>query len=142
MNGRLISETLVIVRVNFEMRQMEERFSENEQARAFLGELQSLRTFLLSHPVESSYTYDADDRVIRRLSQMGDFKEEESKTFNEQGDLDWTRTLMIRNGPDDERSEFRYLYQYDSHGNRTERTEINTDQPDNPNTQRRTLAYY
>jgi hypothetical protein len=40
------------------------------------------------------------------------------------------------------RSEFRYLYQYDSNGNWTERTTINTDQPGNPNTQRRTLAYY
>jgi hypothetical protein len=147
-NGRLISETLVIVRVNFEMRQMEERFSENEQARAFLGELQSLRTILLSHPLERSYTYDADDRVIRRLTQMGNFKEDErktykedeSKTYNEQGDEDWT--LMIRSGIVRERSEFRYLYQYDSHGNWTERTTINTDQPSNPNSQRRTLAYH
>jgi hypothetical protein len=160
-NGRLISETLVIVRLRetpreFEFtRQMQEQFPantlrlaglpeiDNEQARAFLGELQAERTFLLSHPVETSYTYDADDRVIRRLTQMGDFEEEESKTFNEQGDLDWTRTLMIRNGiADDERSEFRYLYQYDSHGNWTERTTINCSRPDDPNTQRRTLAYY
>jgi hypothetical protein len=151
-NGRLISETLVIVRDIEAMRQMEERFSENdtEEARAFLGRLQGLRTFLLSHPVERSYTYDADDRVIRRLTQMGNFKEDESKTYNfkederktynEQGDEDWT--LKIRSGVDDEREEFRYLYQYDSHGNWTERTEINTAQPDNPNTQRRTLAYY
>jgi hypothetical protein len=49
---------------------------------------------------------------------------------------------MIRSGIVRERSEFRYLYQYDSHGNWTERTKINTDQPGNPNTQRRTLAYY
>ena len=150
-NGRLISETLVILRLSetppeFEFtRQMQERFPEidNEQARVWLGELQSERTFWLSHPLENSYTYDADDRVIRRLSQIGDFKEEESKTFNEQGDLDWTRTLMIRNGiADDERSEFRYRYQYDSHGNWTERTTVNADHTDNPNTQRRTLAYY
>jgi hypothetical protein len=134
-NGRLISETLVILR-----RQMQERFSENEQARenmakttAFLDQLQGLR-------VESSYTYDADGRVIRRLTQMGDFKRDESKTYNAQGDEDWT--LMIQSGIDDERSEFHYLYQYDSHGNWTERTKINTDQPDNPNTERRTLAYY
>jgi YD repeat-containing protein len=90
--------------------------------------------------MECSYTYDADDRVIRRLTQMGDFKGEESKTFNEQGDEDWT--LMIRNGIDDEREEFRYLYQYDSHGNWTERTTVNADNTGNPNTQRRTLAYY
>jgi len=117
-NGRLISETLVIVR----------------RARAALDQLQGQR-------VECSYTYDADGRMIRRLTQMGDFKENESKTYNEQGDEDWT--LMIRNGiDDDELSEFRYLYQYDSHGNWTERTKINTDQPGDPNTQLRTLAYY
>jgi hypothetical protein len=130
-NGRLISET---------GRQMQERFPENEQERkemamrrAFLDQLQSLG-------MECSYTYDADDRVIRRLTQMGNRKEDESKTYNEQGDEDWT--LMIQSGIDDERSEFRYLYQYDSHGNWTERTTINTDQPDNPKTQRRTLSYY
>ena len=90
--------------------------------------------------MECSYTYDADGRMIRRLSQMGDFKEDESKTYNAQGDEDWT--LTIRSGSDDERSEFRYLYQYDSHGNWTERTTINTDQPGDPNTKRRTLSYY
>ncbi len=72
--------------------------------------------------------------------QMGDFKIDESKTYNAQGDEDWT--LMIRNLIDDERSEFRHLYQYDSHGNWTERTTVNTDQPGDPNTQRRTLSYY
>jgi hypothetical protein len=141
------------VRFNFEfVRQREERLSENdnEEARAALGRLQGLRTFMLSHPVERSYTYDADDRVIRRLTQAGNckedesktynFKEDESKTYNAQGDEDWT--LTIRSGSDDVREEFRYLYQYDRHGNWTERTTINTDQPGDPNTQRRTLAYY
>jgi hypothetical protein len=139
-NGRLISETLVIVRENFEAtRQMEERFSENEQARAnvaktraFLGQLQGLR-------MERSYVY-ADDRVIRRLTQMGNFKQDESWTYNEQGDE--ATSVMIRSGYDDQHSEVNYLYQYDSHGNWTERTKINTDQPGDPNTQRRTLAYY
>jgi hypothetical protein len=125
-NGRLISETLLIVRVSVseDMRQMPQ---------AFLDQLQGLR-------VERSYTYDADDRVIRRLTQAGNSKEDESKTYNAQGDEDWT--LTIRSGSDDEREEFRYLYQYDSHGDWTERTTINTDQLGDPNTQRRTLAYY
>ena len=131
-NGRLISETLVIVRVSVseDMRQMPQ---------AFLDQLQGLR-------VERSYTYDADDRVIRRLTQagnskqVGNSKEDESKTYNAQGDEDWT--LTIRSGIDDEREEFRYLYQYDSHGNWTERTKIKTDQPGDPETQRRTLSYY
>jgi hypothetical protein len=85
-----------------------------------------------------SYTYDADDRVIRTLMQMGDSKEDESKTYNEQGDEDWT----LKIGSDDKRSEFRYLYQYDSHGNWTERTTTNSHGMGDPNTQRRTLAYY
>jgi hypothetical protein len=138
-NGRLIGETLVIVQENFEAtRQMQERFSGEQsraniaKTRAFLGQLQGLR-------MERSYVYD-DDRVIRRLTQMGNFKEDESKTYNAQGDEDWT--LKIRSGSDDVREEFRYLYQYDSHGNWTERTTVNADQPGNPNTQRRTLAYY
>jgi YD repeat-containing protein len=142
-NGRLISETLVIVRLSETIwrrtMQEQERFPENEQGRENMAKT---RAFLdqLQGGMECSYTYDADDRVIRTLMQMGDFKWDESKTYNTQGDEDWT--LMIRNEIDDEREEFRYLYQYDSHGNWTERTKINTDQPGNPNTQRRTLAYY
>jgi len=138
-NGRLISEALVIVRENFEATsQMLERFSDEParaniaKIRAFLGQLQGLR-------MERSYAYD-DDRVIRRLTQMGNFKQDDSMTYNEQGDEAWT--VMIRRGVGNERSEFRYLYQYDSHGNWTERTKINTDQPGDPNTQLRTLAYY
>jgi YD repeat-containing protein len=134
-NGRLIRETLVILR-----RQMQERFSENEQARENMAKTTALLDQLQGLRVESSYTYDADGRVIRRLTQMGDFKRDESKTYNAQGDEDWT--LMIQSGIDDERSEFRYLYQYDSHDNWTERTKVNTHQPGNPSTQRRTLAYY
>jgi hypothetical protein len=121
-NGRLISETLAIVRVSERLvivrRQMQ-------------YQLQGQR-------LECSYTYDADDRVIRRLTQMGDLKEDERKTYNEQGDEDWTLTI----GFDDKRSEFRYLYQYDSRGNWTEKTTINGHGPSDPNTQRRTLAYY
>jgi hypothetical protein len=67
------------------------------------------------------------------------FKQDDSMTYNEQGDEAWT--VMIRNGVDDERSEFRYLYQYDSRGNWTEKTTINGHGPGDPNTQRRTLAY-
>jgi hypothetical protein len=138
-NGRLISETLVIVRENFEAtREMRERFSDEQaraniaKTRAFLGQLQGLR-------IESSYVYD-DDRVIRRLTQMGNFKQDESMTYNEQGDEAWT--VMIRSGVDDERSEFRYVYEYDRHANWTERTTINTERPSDPNTHRRTFAYY
>jgi hypothetical protein len=156
-NGRLISETLVAVRLSEPQvitrreleRQMqeeiqrtmqEERFSENEEAREEMAKRRAFWDQLQGRGMKCSYTYDADDRVIRILTQVGDSKEDERKTYNEQGDVDWT--LMIGSGFDDERSEFRYLYQYDSHGNWTERTKINADRPDNPNTQRRTLAYY
>jgi hypothetical protein len=107
-NGRLISETLVIVRENFEAtRQMQERFSDEQaqaniaKRRAFVGQLQGLR-------MERSYAYNDDDRVIRRLTQMGNFKQNDSMTYNEQGDADWTVT--IRSGVDDEHSEIRYSY--------------------------------
>ena len=119
---------------------MLEQFSEIEWARANMAKTRAFLDQLQGQGVERSYTYDADDRVIRRLTQVGNFKEDESKTYNEQGDEDWT--LKTRSGDDDERSEFRYLYQYDSHGNWTERTTINTDQAGDPNTQRRTLSYY
>jgi hypothetical protein len=143
-NGRLISETLVIVRLSerhvIVWRQMQEQFPENEQGRENMAKTRAFLDQLQGQGVERSYTYDADDRVIRRLTQVGNFKEDESKTYNEQGDE--ATTVTIQSGIDDEREEFRYLYQYDSHGNWTERTKINTDQPGNPNTQRRTLAYY
>jgi hypothetical protein len=119
-------------------RQMQKRFSNGQgwaniaKRRAFLGQLQGLR-------MERSYVY-GDDRVIRRLTQMGNFKQDDSMTYNEQGDE--ATTVTIKSGVDKERSEFRYLYQYDSHGNWTERTTINTDQPGDPNIRRRTLAYY
>jgi hypothetical protein len=86
----------------------------------------------------SSYTYDSHGRVIRTLLQVGDFKRDESKTYNERGDEEWK--LMI--GSDGERSEVRNFHKYDIPGNWTERTTINTDQPRDPNTQRRRLAYY
>jgi hypothetical protein len=143
-NGRLISERLVIVRLSEPLvkvrRQLQERFPENEQEREKMAKTKAFLDQLQGPGMECSYTY-ADDRVIRTLMQMDNFKEDESMTYNEQGDVDWT--LMSRSGIDDERrSEFRYLYQYDSHGNWTERTTINCSRPDDPNTQRRTLAYY
>jgi hypothetical protein len=130
-NGRLISETLVIVRENERSRQM----------RAFWANFRVCVLFRFCPLWKGLTPIDADDRVIRRLKQMGNFKEEESKTYNAQGDEHWT--LTIRSGSDDdEREEFRYLYQYDSHGNWTVRTTVNADHTDNPNTQRRTLSYY
>jgi hypothetical protein len=146
-NGLLVNKTLVIVRENLEAtRQLQKGFSE-EELRAILARRKALLGELVGLRMERSYIYD-DDRVIRRRTQMGNFRQDESKTYNEQGDANWTVTIQSGSLEPGEpilrvkRSEFRYLYQYDSHGNWTERTTINTDRPDNPNTQRRTLAYY
>ena len=146
-NGLLVNETLVIVRENFEAtRQLQEGFSEEEQ-RAMLARRKALLGQLVGLRMERSYVYD-DDRVIRRLMQMGNFKQDETITYNEHGCR--AGMVMIQTGslePGEpilrvQRSEFRYLYQYDSNGNWTERTKINTDLPGEPRTQRRTLAYY
>jgi len=64
-NRRLISETLVIVRVNFEtMRQMEERFSENEQARE---DMARARAFPLRTPFRSSTQFHLQPYRIGRF---------------------------------------------------------------------------
>ncbi len=79
---------------------------------------------------------------------MGNLKQDETITYNEHGDK--AATVMIQGGSlspklphhDDDRSEVRYLYQYDSHGNWTERSTTTSFRPGEPNTQRRTFVYY
>jgi hypothetical protein len=146
-NGLLVNETLVIVRENLEAtRHLQKGFSEEEQ-RALLARRKALLGQLVGLRMERSYIYD-DDRVIRRLTQMGNFKQDETITYNEHGCRAGTVTIQSGSLEPGEpilrvkRSEFRYLYQYDSHGNWTERTTINADHPGHPNTQRRTLSYY
>jgi hypothetical protein len=148
-DGRLVSETLV--QEAFELPgQLRERFSE-EQRRAFRAQSKEALSQLGLNGMERSYGYDDEGRVIRRLMRMGNFHQDTSTTYNEHGDE--AGTLRIQSGSLDprqphldnersERSEVRYLYQYDSHDNWTERTTINNDRPGDPNTHRRRLAYY
>jgi YD repeat-containing protein len=78
---------------------------------------------------------------------MGTFQQDNSITYNERGDV--VGTVMIRSGSldprqhdvDNERLETRYLYQYDSHGNWTEKTDIKFGRSSSPAT-RRKLTYY
>jgi hypothetical protein len=148
-DGRLVSETLI--QEAFELPgQLRERFSE-EQRRAFRAQSKKALSQLGLNGMERSYGYDDWGRVIRRLMRMGNFHQDTSTTYNEHGDE--AGTVRIQSGSLDprqphldnersERSEIRYLYQYDSHGNWTERTTTRSHGSGDPNTHRRTLAYY
>ena len=145
-NGQLISETLV--QEAFELpEQLRERFSE-EQRRAFRMQMKEALSQFGLKSMERSYVYDDEGRVIRRRMGTGNIRQDTTITYNEHGDE--AGTVMIQTGSLDprephlgnERSEVRYLYQYDSHGNWTERTTTNSHGIGDPNTQRRTLAYY
>jgi hypothetical protein len=130
-DGRLVSETLV--HEAFELlEQLRERLSE-EQRRAFRAQSkQALSQHDAFKNMERSYVYVDEGRVIRRLMRMGNLKQDETITYNEHGDK--AATVMIQGGSlspklphhVDDRSEVRYLYQYDSHGNWTERTTTNS----------------
>jgi hypothetical protein len=146
-NGRLINETLA--REAFEFPgELRDQLSE-EQRRAFRAQMKAA---LSQHDVfknmERSYFYDDEGRVIQRLKRMGNLNQDETITYNEHGDE--AVTVTVRSGSldprmpdlDNERSEVNYLYEYDSHGNWTERTTTNSHGMSDPNTQRRTLAYY
>jgi hypothetical protein len=147
-NGRLINETLA--REAFEFPgELRDQLSE-EQRRAFRTQMKAA---LSQHDVfknmERSYFYGDEGRVIQRLKRMGsNLNQDETITYNEHGDE--AVTVTVRSGSldprmpdlDNERSEVNYLYQYDSHGNWTERSTTTSFRPGEPNTQRRTLAYY
>jgi hypothetical protein len=111
-----------------------------------------MRSFLVQHGArtERSYAYDDEGRVIRSRMHIGSFREETIITYNEHGD---TAGMVIdRRGSLDpifnyyfnnEHSEVPYLYQYDSHGNWTERTStLNVGPGQVRMTHRRMLAYY
>jgi hypothetical protein len=85
--------------------------------------------------IERSYVYDDKGRVKGRLFRAGDVREDTTITYNEHGDEAGTVRIercidrIIQNSPiwRDCRSEASYLYEYDSHGNWTERTEKTVD---------------
>jgi RHS Repeat len=146
-NGRLISETFVQEGLDLPV-QIREQLSE-EQRRAARAEMKS---FLVQHGActERSYAYDDEGRVILSRMRIGSFREETIITYNEHGDT--AGEVTDRRGSldpifnyyfDNEHSEVPYLYQYDSHGNWTERTTTLSVRLGRVRmTHRRTLAYY
>jgi YD repeat-containing protein len=127
-DGRLISESLVQQSPELPdefLNQLPEK--QQRSARSQMKELMSQRG--LDH-IERSYSYDGEGRVVKLVLRMGNIHLETTTTYNEHGDQ--AGTVRIQSGslnpsPDDpklppERSEVRYLYQYDSHGNWTEKT--------------------
>jgi hypothetical protein len=144
-DGRLISETLV--QESFELpAQFRDQLPE-EQRRAIAAKMKAVMDQAgLGGSMERSYVYDKEGRVIRRLMRMGNLQQDWSITYNEHGDV--AGIVMIQRGsvqlpnhpnPVSHNSEmsFRYLYEYDSHGNWTEKT---TD--GSPSPTRRNLSYY
>jgi hypothetical protein len=128
-NGRLISETLVWVRL--ELFQELQGLPEQELRLAKAQMKQAMSEAGLDN-IERSYVYDDKGRVIRRLFRAGDVREDTTITYNEHGDVAGTVRVgrcidrIIQNSPiwTDCPSEVHYSYQYDSHGNWTEQTRV------------------
>ena len=95
-----------------------------EQRRTLRAEMQEAFSKRGLGSMERSYVYDDDSRVIKRMIQMGNLRQEMTVTYNEYGDEAWTVTnrsgsLFPGMPPldDEPPQEVRYLYQYDSQGN-------------------------
>ena len=153
-NGRLVSETLTREALDlpndFLQQPSGEQLSEQEQRamRAQIKELLSQHGF---DTIERSYVYDNAGRVSRVTMQMGDIRTETSTSYNERGD----KAVTVRNQSgslgeppdspkpahiDSDRSEVRYFYEYDSHGNWTEKTDKTVNR--SPFETHRKLTYY
>jgi hypothetical protein len=102
-----------------------------------------------------SYAYDVHGRVSHTSRRIFNQQDEIDTTYNDHGDVDSeiTRSTEIASAdgtpPDAGRSpysEVRYTYQYDEHGNWTEKTTAYRLSPDEkfqpPSTIKRTLTYY
>jgi RHS Repeat len=152
-NGQLISETLVQEGVDLPREFWEQpsgkQLSEREQRaiRAQMKEALSQHGF---GRIERSYFYDNQGRVGRRLLQTGNIQLETSTTYNEHGDE--AATIRIQSGSlplddpkpahsESQRSEVRYFYEYDNHGNWTQKTNKAGDRSSSYATHRK-LTYY
>jgi len=152
-NGQLVSEALVRESLDLPGEFWEQpsgkQLSERQQRaiRAQMKELMSQQGF---DRIERSYFYDGQGRVARQLMQMGNLRVETSTTYNDHGDA--AGTIRIQSGslapdepkpahPDSQRSEVRYFYEYDSHGNWIEETNKPVDGSSAYAT-RRKLTYY
>jgi hypothetical protein len=137
-----------LVRESFEFpdsmipEQYREQLSE-DQRRATVAQIREL---LSQHDgfksAERSYIYDNQGRVIQRQMKMGSLVHDTTMTHNEHGDE--ASMVMIQSGSldprmeiDDQRFEVHYRYQYDGHGNWTEKTVDGSS-----STSRRELTYY
>jgi hypothetical protein len=99
-----------------------------------------------------SYSYDEQDRVKETRRRVFNQDETIETTYNEQGDVavEITRTLPGSTEPEQtfpaQNSEARFTYQYDDHGNWTEKVTSNSSSPGAPfettGTRRRTLTYF
>jgi hypothetical protein len=143
-DGRLIGETLVWVSLDLvsELRQLPA-----QELRVAQGQMKQVMSEMGLNNIERSYVYDDKGRVIGRLFRAGDVREETTTSYNEHGDVAETVRIercidrIIQDSPiwTDCRSEIRYSYQYDSHGNWIEQTTV--DGPPSSATHRK-LTYY
>jgi hypothetical protein len=153
-NGRLAGEILVKENLDLPKEFLEqpsvEQLSEQQQ-RAMRAQIKELLSQKGLDSVERSYVYDNEGRVSRATMQMGNLRTETSTTYNDHGD----KAVTVRNQsgslgepPDrpkpahihSDRSEVRYFYEYDSHGNWTEKTDKEVDGSSSET--HRKLTYY
>jgi hypothetical protein len=128
-DGRLVGETLVWVSLELasELRKLPA-----QELRVAEAQMKQAMSEMGLNNIERSYVYDDKGRVVGRLFRAGDAREETTTTYNKHGDVAGTVRVercidrIIQNSPiwTDCRSEARYSYQYDSHGNWTDQTTV------------------
>jgi YD repeat-containing protein len=154
-NGRLVSETLTWEALDLPKEFLEQPSGEQlsgQQQRAIRAHMKALLSQHGLYSMGRSYLYDNEGRVSRMTMQMGNLHLETSTTYNEHGDkavkvrtqsgsLGESPDSSKRAQPHSERSEVRYSYQYDNHGNWTEKTDKTVDGASSSATHRK-LTYY
>jgi hypothetical protein len=115
---------------------------------------EQLKEFMGGHEGANSesYSYDAQDRVKETRRRIFNHNETIETTYNEQGDIavEIRRSLPGSNEQEQplpaQNSEAHFTYQYDDHGNWTEKVTSNSSSPGAPfettGTIRRTLTYF
>jgi YD repeat-containing protein len=136
-NGRLTSEILVKENLDLPKEFFEQPSGEQlseQQERAMRAQMKELLSQNGLDTMERSFVYDDEGRLSRVTMQMGNLRIETSTTYNDHGDKAVTvrnQSGSLRVSPDSpkaahtqsDRSEVRYFYEYDSHGNWTEKTD-------------------
>ena len=140
-NGLLVSEILVKENLDLPKEFLEQPSGEQlseQQERAMRAQMKELLSQNGLDTMERSYVYDKEGRVSHVTIQMGNLRIETSTTYNDHGDA--AVTVRTQSGspfesPDSpkaahtqsDRSEVRYFYEYDSHGNWTVKTDKTVD---------------